>query len=108
MAKHTIKGFIFLYVPMSTPQKPCYSFHASDISGDLFVKVMDHTVEFDVPDDFDPVPAQLAMLDKLEQEARQKLAKQLMEIEDRRSKLLSIEYTPSTAVATVLDDDFPF
>jgi hypothetical protein len=108
MVKHTIKGAIFLYVPMSTPQKPSYVFNASDISGDLFVKVMDHMVEFEVPDDFDPVPAQLAMLDKLEQEARQKLAKQLMEIEDRRSKLLSIEYTPAAEVATVSDDDFPF
>lgn len=92
MSKQTLDGEIFFYVPLGT-----YTFSECDISCDKFVRVTKYSLQFEVPQDFDPVRAQLAALDDEEKAARLKLAEALASIDDRRSKLLAIEYTAEAA-----------
>lgn len=92
MNKQTIEGQIFFYVPLGT-----YTFSECDISCDKFVRVTKSSLEFEVPQDFDPTRAQLAALDEEERAARLKLAEALASIDGRRSKLQAIEYTPEAA-----------
>lgn len=107
MAKTIIEGFIFLYTPMSTRANPSYTFHESDISGEHFIKVGAHTIEADVPDDFDPVPQQIAALTEQKRLKRLKLAEELASIDDRISKLSALTFEPAEVV-TVDDDEMPF
>lgn len=99
MTKATIKGHLFLYVPMSTAEKPVYTFNATDISGDLFIKVCPHTIEAEIPDDFDPVPQQIAALNEQKRHLRVKLAEALANIDDRISKLSALTFEPAEAEA---------
>ena len=49
------------------------------------------TIEFEVPDDFNPIPGQVANLQAKARELKAKFAKDMMEIEDSISKLTCIE-----------------
>lgn len=55
-----------------------------------YVTVCPHTIEFEVPDDFNPIPGQVAILEAKAKELKAKFAKDMMEIEDSISKLTCI------------------
>lgn len=88
--KVTQKGFIF------------YEKHAWETKGEFIflsykpVKdtcctyVKDHTITFDVPDEFDSAPGQIAAFKETEKELRAQFAVRLMEIQDSISKLTCI------------------
>lgn len=54
-----------------------------------------HEIEFDVPDDFDPKAAQIAVLENQANKVRAEFSKRTDEINDRISKLKALEYTPN-------------
>jgi hypothetical protein len=105
MAKTIIEGFVFLYTPQSTKEKPVYTFCESDIHNDeTFIKVCTHTIEAEVPDEFDPVPQQIAALNEKKRLLRVKLAEELAAVDDRISKLSAISYEPPVTVDALEDD----
>lgn len=99
MAKHTVNGALYLYVSKySMPDRPVYHFHAGqDLDGDSFVKIVDHSFVIEIPEDFDPVPGQIAALNEKKRLLRVKLADELREIDDRLSKLQAITFEPEAA-----------
>ena len=99
MAKHTVKGALYLYVPeRAISDKPIYHFNAgAGLTGESFIKIVDHTFDVEIPDDFDPIPGQLAALNEKKRLLRVKLAEELASIDDRISKLSAIEYTAEAA-----------
>lgn len=53
--------------------------------------VTPHSFTVEIPDDFDPIPGQVAAIKKQQQELKAAFAKKMMELEDDLSKLLCIE-----------------
>jgi diadenosine tetraphosphate (Ap4A) HIT family hydrolase len=51
------------------------------------------TIDVDIPDDFDPVPKQVAALEDEKLKALAQYTKTVADINERLSKLLAIEYT---------------
>lgn len=97
MAKAIIEGAIYLYAPLSTADKPIYTFHESDLSSDSFVKIVAHTIESEIPDDFNPIPHQLAALNELKRQLRLKLAEDLATLDEKISKLQAITHDVEAA-----------
>lgn len=56
-----------------------------------YVWVREHTVEFDVPDTFDPRPAMVADLEETKVRLRADFAAKVVEIDRRISQLLALE-----------------
>lgn len=91
-----IKGFIFagpdIYGDIS---KPAFGFYDWDLSkSDSFkdrVKVCEHTVVVDVPDNFDPRPGLIANLERERERAKAEFAKRVTEIDAQIQSLLAIE-----------------
>ena len=65
-------------------------FYPCDMSDFGYVAVMPCSFEVDIPDNFNPIPAQVAMLEKQKRELQAKFAVELMHIEDSISKLTCI------------------
>jgi hypothetical protein len=63
----------------------------------VFIREM--TIDVDIPDDFDPVPAQVAALEKQKLRALAEYQQSVAEINERLSKLLAIEHQPSAVEA---------
>jgi len=98
MAKHTVKGTLYLYTPVNPTSKPVYHFDQSrTLDGESFTKVVDHSFDVEIPADFDPIPRQLDALNEKKRQLRLKLAAELAAIDDRISKLQAIEFTPEAA-----------
>lgn len=93
MAKHTIKGFI-VWEKWHSDDKGKFVFGAykpSDMSDYMDrVLVCEHSTEVEIPDDFDPTPGLIASLEAQKKELRLKLARELMEIDTRISKLQAL------------------
>lgn len=58
----------------------------------IFISEQQFTVE--IPDDFDPVPGQIAGLEAQKREALAEYQRTIAEINDRLSKLQAIEFAP--------------
>ena len=58
------------------------------------VFIAQRDVEVDIPDDFNPVPQQVAALEKKKLEALATYQQAVAEINDRLSKLQAIEFAP--------------
>ena len=99
MAKHTVNGALYLYVPeRAYSDKPIYHFNAgAGLTGESFIKIVDHSFDIEIPDDFDPAPRQIETLNEKKRLLRVKLAEELASIDDRISKLSAIEYTSEAA-----------
>ena len=58
----------------------------------VFIEEQQFTV--DIPDDFDPIPGQVAALEEKKREALAEYQRTVAEINDRLSKLQAIEFAP--------------
>lgn len=100
----TINGFI-TWRQYEWENKPTYSFSMYNPQelhiNDEFV-VMEHSITVDVPEQFDPRPAQVAALREQKQKLREKYLEAVAEIEERISKLLALSHTPAQT------NDVPF
>lgn len=94
----TTTGYVFMsyqydddYTKKSwAPQ--LWSCRVSDEDDRVFIGQSEFTV--DIPDDFDPVPQQVAALEKQKLEALATYQRTVAEINDRLSKLQAIEFAP--------------
>lgn len=104
MSKHTIKGFIYFEQDASFKQcdwyKPEVGFMACAPTPEYWpnrVVVCEHEFEIDIPDDFNPIPQQVAALEEQKRLMRVKLAEELAAIDEKISKLTCIEHTVEAA-----------
>ena len=91
--KVKIKGYV-THTKYKWEDKPHYSFYGFDPSdhlGDDSVVVMQHEVEIEIPDDFDPRPGQIAALKAQKERAQAEFAKRVTEIDEKINSLLAIE-----------------
>ncbi|PLC06361.1 hypothetical protein CY658_04830 [Variovorax sp. RO1] len=97
MSKHTINGFVTYEKSYGKPAirfsmyrpNPQYSPHE--------VVVGEHSVEVEVPDEFDPIPLMVSALEEKKRLARVALAKELAQIDRQISELTCIEHTAEAA-----------
>lgn len=95
MSKYTVEGFI-TYEKQSWRDKPDISWSVYDPTGKDWtdaVAVCAHSIEVEVPDDFNPVPQMVAALEEQKRQERLKLAQKLAELDEKISKLTCIEHT---------------
>lgn len=100
--KMTVNAFVFMEYdcdyhsdPMDFQKKwrpQIWSLKASDNENRVFIERRE--VEIETPDDFDPVPQQVAALEKQKLEALATYQQAVAEINDRLSKLQAIEFAP--------------
>lgn len=90
MAKHTIKGFIHQRVSKYAQPNSFTFFESRDV-GASYVNVMPHTIEIDIPDDFDPRPQQIKDLQAQQQQAQADFAKLCTDIQRQISELTCLE-----------------
>jgi hypothetical protein len=110
MAKHTVNGFITYEKPIWA-HEAIVSFSSCDPTNYEWteaVAVCPHSIEVDVPDDFNPTPQMVAALEEQKRQLRLKLASDLATIDDRISKLSAIAYEPPMTVGVFEDIDGVF
>ena len=92
--KHTVKHIIHFRVSPYTGKEE-YILFASDLSnsGMDYVKVCETEVEFETPDDFNPILAQVDALKAQELKLCEEFRKRTKEIHDQISKLTCLEFT---------------
>ena len=92
MSKHTIDGFItWRHVAwMDRPEVTFLTYDPRAVDDDYAV-VRPHSFEVEVPDDFDPRPAQIAALREKRERAAATFSAYVAEIDASISKLLAIE-----------------
>lgn len=87
----TIEGHIF-YLKHQWESKGEFMFSSTGMDQfPEYIKVMPHSFTVEIPEDFGPVPGQVAAIKKQQQELKAAFAKRMMELEDDLSKLLCIE-----------------
>ena len=92
MSTHTIDGFITWRHAawMSRPEVGFLTYDPRAMDGD-YVVIRPHSFEVEVPDDFDPRPAQIAALREKREKAAAAFSAYVAEIDASISKLLAIE-----------------
>lgn len=90
--KTKIDGHIFMKVwkHVTTPTLSFFSFDAAE-SDPSYVKVMDHTIEIDIPDDFDPRAQIVANLEAEKRKAEAEFAKRIRDLNAQIQSFLAIE-----------------
>lgn len=94
--KVSIKGGIYAtqYYPEGQVFYAFYGFDASDKDS---VKICDHVIETDIPDDFDMRPGQVANLEREKKRLQAEFNARVVEINRQINTLLAIENRPITA-----------
>lgn len=102
MAKVSVPGFIHATPAHEWDQGPAIidghrlSFFAfEDMSDSGWVMVCPHTMEFDIPEGWDPRAQQIDALKAQREKIRAEMSKRLMEIDEAISKLQAITYEPA-------------
>ncbi len=95
MSKHLIKGFVVWEKwKDSSNDTAVYKFQHYKPSGNSecwdTVLVGEHQFEVEVPDDFNPIPLQVSLLEERKKALRLKLAQELRLIDEEISKLTCI------------------
>lgn len=69
-----------------------FYFQFSDMSEFGYVKVMPYTLEIDVPDDFNPVPGQIAALEKEKAKIRAEFNRRIAALNEQIGKLQALTF----------------
>jgi hypothetical protein len=101
MTKQTYRGFLFMecradWAHDDWEKKWLPTFHEyrpESTDERVFLRAVE--MEVDIPEDFDPVPEQVAALERAKVEALQKYQQTVAQINERISKLQAITYTPA-------------
>ena len=88
------EGFI-LCKTYSSMDEYIYTFSPCEMQNYGYVTVCPHNIEIEIPDDFNPIPGQVANLQAKALQLKAEFAKNMMEIEDSISKLTCIEMSPT-------------
>ncbi|MEL6237051.1 MAG: hypothetical protein AAFO57_00280 [Pseudomonadota bacterium] len=91
-----ISGHIFTRTDRFSVE-PDFIFFAFDASqtDPSYVKVCDHKISAELPDDFDHRTAQVASLEKQREAVRAALGKRINEINDQIAKLQALTFDPA-------------
>jgi hypothetical protein len=76
-----------------------YTWCATELVEHGYMTVCQHTLTFALPEGFDPITAQIRMLEKQREKLRAELGKRITEISEQIQSLQAIEYTPSEVAA---------
>lgn len=89
--KVTVEGFI-IAKQYDWGEKPSFSWSAFDPTpyDKDYAIVGPHTIEFDVPEDFDIRPVRIATLTRRKEELQAKVAAEVAKIDDQIQKLLAL------------------
>ena len=82
-----------MIVHLYSHDKTRYELFRSDMSEYGHIPVCKQIIEFEVPDDFDPVPVQVAMLRKQEAKVREEFNERINQIKEEISKLSALTYS---------------
>lgn len=77
---------------LSKQWRPIIKQYKYEYEDSIFIGEQQFTVE--IPDDFDPIPGQVAALEEKKREALAEYQRTIAEINDRLSKLQAIEFAP--------------
>lgn len=106
MAKHTVKAFI--HYEQDFKGQPLFTIFPFDMSSCGKVMVETQDIEITIPDDFNPITAQVDLLKAEREKVRAELGKRLMQIDDAIAKLTCIDYTPTGPVVVGDEFEIPF
>lgn len=102
MAKIEIPGFILK--SKDSWRENFFTFHNTEML-DSYLTVRPFTIEFEMPEDFNPVLAEIDGLTK----QRNSFMESIAAINDRISNLQCLEFNPTETAAEVVDsDEIPF
>lgn len=92
--KHTIKGYVTYrtesyYTDAERVHWTRYDPRITGLNKDVLIG--EHSIEVEVPDDFDPRPAQVQRLREEQQKVRAAMAKRIKELDDQINSLLALE-----------------
>ena len=99
MALHTIKGWLYYkeaskYSKTGEPTLYFLPFSPSNTTSDAWgIGIREHSIEVEIPDDFDPRPQQIAALDERIKQARAEFTARINELQEQKSRLLAISMT---------------
>ncbi len=93
--KVPVKGYVVWRNEESFPE-PRFETWPSDMSGigPTHIGVVPLELEVEIPDDFDPIPEQVAILRKKKQEVMAQAQQRVNNLEEQIQRLLCIEYKP--------------
>ena len=89
--KVTIKGFV-LWKKDSWEKEGRFYFQPWQMEEHGYVTVMPHVFEIDVPDDFNPVPAQVAILEKEKARVRAEFNQRIAQLNEQIGKLQALTF----------------
>ena len=92
--KVTIDGFV-LYKKDAWETKGEFYFQKWEMEEHGYVTVSPCSIELDVPDDFNPVPAQLDLLEKEKAKIRDEFNQRIAQLNEQIGKLQCLEMTPT-------------
>lgn len=95
----TLKGFIhFKHDRWAENHDNDFSFwRYEDLESNGYVKVCPHEFSFEVPEDFNPVPGQIAALEAKRAKVQREFTETINRINAEIGKLQAIEYEPAEA-----------
>ena len=82
-----------IFVHLNKYDQDGYILNQFDMSSCGYVLVNKQIVEFEVPDDFDPVPVQVVMLRAEEAKVRKDFNERIAQIKEELSKLQCLEFS---------------
>lgn len=93
MTTHTIKGYVTWRTDNYLDDKDRIHWTRFDprLCDSKAIVIGEQAIEVEVPDDFDPRPAQVAALVKQKEELRAKFSAAVKELDDRINSLLALE-----------------
>ena len=89
--KVTINGMVAWKKPLWDGDVQFW-FNHFDMSEHGYVTVMPHVFEIDVPDDFNPVPQQVAILEKEKAKVRQEFNQRIAQLNEQIGKLQALTF----------------
>lgn len=101
MSKHIVKGYVYMahgYLPDYSDKawKPdIRTYKAPDNKERIYISEI--AIDVSIPDDFDPVPQQVAAIEKEKREVLAAYTARVAQLNEELSKLQAISYTQEAA-----------
>ena len=89
--KVTINGFIG-WKKDSWERDGAFYFHPFEMSEYGYVQVMPHSFEIEIPDDFNPIPKQVEILEKEKAKIRAEFTRRIAQLNDQIGKLQALTF----------------
>lgn len=91
--KKQIKGYITFRDAYGKQEFDFLTYNPTQFAHNDRVVIREETIEVEIPDDFDPRPAQVEMLQEQQRKVRAEMSARINELQERINKLLALEMT---------------